>query len=228
MLSEPRTIAVLTELVHLPMVHAPEKLREVYNEVCRTCGYENFIRVQGGARIERTEPEGGGLSQLTFLGDRVQLAEEHTGTTAEQFARKVSAVLATAMPALGIPFFLLQACTVRAIAAPNSFRSASEYLARSVFRIQPEDLAKLGRPSGVFGFRLVFPPTTQHPHNFSVRVECYARDGRALYLENVGTFKVPIQAGNLVEVENNLKATSDFLIDKVVAFLSIYDRKESG
>ncbi|MGQ9589239.1 MAG: hypothetical protein ACUVYA_02975 [Planctomycetota bacterium] len=228
MLSEPRTIAILTELVHLPMAHAPERLREVYNEVCRTCGYENFIRLQGGARIERAEPESGALSQLTFLGDRIQLAEEHTGTTAEQFGRKADAVLSTAMPALGIPFFLLQVCTVRAIASPNSFRNAAEYLARSLFRIQPEDLAKLERPSGVFGFRLVFPPTAQHPHNFSVRVECYARDSRSLFLENVGTFKAPIQPGNLAEVEKNLRATSDFLIEKIASFLSIYDRKDSA
>ena len=52
MLSEPRTISLISEFIHVPAVHAPEKLREIYSEVCRTCGYENFLRVQGGARIE--------------------------------------------------------------------------------------------------------------------------------------------------------------------------------
>ncbi len=228
MLSEPRTITILTELVHVPAAHAAEKLREVYNEVCRTCGYENFIRVQGGARIERGEPEVGGVSQVTFLADRIQIAEEHTGVTMDQFGRKTHAVLACALPTLGIPFLLVQVCTVRAITAPNTFRGASEYLARSLFRIQPEDLQTFQRPTSVFGFRLVFPPTNHHPHNFNVRVECYARDGRSLYLENVGTFKAPIQTANLEDVERNLRTTSEFLLDNVVSFLSIYDRKESS
>lgn len=225
MLSEPRTITLLTELVHLPQVHSAEKLREVYNEVCRTCGYENFLRVQGGARIERADADGGGTSQLTFLADRLQLSEDHTGLSVEQFGKKIVAVLTKAMPTLGIPFLLVQVCTVRAIATPNSFRSAGEYLARSVFRVQPDDLQALKRPTSVFGFRLVFPPTAQATHNFNVRVECYARDARSLYLENVGTFKQPIQAGNIGEVEKNLQVTSDFLTENVVRFLSIYDRR---
>ena len=226
MLSEPRTITLLTELVHLPVAHSADRLREVYNELCRTCGYENFLRVQGGAKIERSEPEGGGLSQLAFLSDRIQLTEDHTGATVDQFGRKINAVLSTAMPALGIPFLLVQVCTVRVTATPNSFRNASEYFARSVFRIQPENLQSLKRPTSVFGFRLVFPPTTQHPHNFNVRVECYARDGRSLYIENVGTFKAPIQPSNLGEVEGNLRMTSEFLTENVIDFLSIFDRKE--
>lgn len=216
----------MTELVHVPTVHTPERLRAVYNEVCGTCGYENFLRVQGGARIERNEPEGSGLSQLTFLADRIQMTEDRTGISGEQFGKKVQAVLSVAMPALGIPFLLVQVCTVRAIAAPNSFPNASEYLARSLFRIQEEDLAPLHRPTSVFGFRLVFPPTKQEPHNFNVRVECYARDGRSLYIENVGTFKTPIQGANLQEVEENLRKTSDFLVENVVSFLSQFDRKE--
>ena len=227
MLSEPRTITLLTELVHLPTVHSPEKLREVYNEVCTTCGYENFLRVQGGARIERKEPEGNGSSVLTFLADRIQITEDHTGTSAEQFGRKIQAVLSTALQALGIPFLLVQVCTVRVTATPNSFRNASEYLAKSVFRIQPDDLQPLERPTSVFGFRLVFPPTKNHPHNFNVRVECYARDGRSLYIENVGTFKAPIQPSNLKEVETNLLKTSNFLVQNVHSFLSNFDRKEN-
>jgi len=225
LLSEPRTITLLTELVHLPQVHSPDKLREVYNEVCRTCGYENFLRVQGGARIERAEADGSGTSQLTFLADRIQLSEDRTGLSVDQFGKKIVAVLSKAMPTLGVPFLLVQVCTVRSIAMPNSFRSAGEYLARSVFRIQTEDLMALERPTSVFGFRLVFPPTAQAPHNFNVRVECYARDGRSLYIENVGTFKQPIQGTNLEAVEKNLQVTSDFLTENVVRFLSIYDRR---
>jgi len=226
LLSEPRTISLLTELIHLPVVHSPEKLREVYNQACRTCGYENFLRIPGGARIERKESEGEGFSQLSLIGDRIQLTEDHTGVSADQFSKKVLAVLSTAMPVLGIPLLLVQQTTVRITSAPNSFRTAAEYLARSLFRIRPEDIDSLGRPTTMFGFRLVFPQTLEHPQKYTVRVECYVRDPRSLYIENVGTFNSPIQAGQLDQVEKNLLLTSEFVVENVMRFLSVFDRRE--
>jgi hypothetical protein len=214
-------------LIHIPAVHAPEKLREVYNEVCRTCGYENFTRIQGGARIERRDAEREGFSQLTLVGDRIQLTEDHTGVSVEQFGKKIVAALEAALPVLQIPILLVQQNTVRITAVPNSFRTAAEFLARNVFRVQPENFEVFGRPTSVFGFRLVFPQAAQHPQGHNVRIECYVRDPRALYIENVATFRTPIQAATLDLVEKNLKMTSDFLVDNVVKFLSLYDRREN-
>lgn len=226
MLSEPRTISLISEFIHVPTAHAQEKLREIYNEVCRTCGYENFLRVQGGARIEKRNPEGGGFSQLTLLSDRIQLTEDHMGTSPEQFGKKVVAVLSTVLPALGIPILLVQQNKVRATSTPNSFKTAAEFLARRVFRIEPEQLEPLGRPTSVFGFRLVFPGQPGHPENFNVRIESYVRDAQALYIENVGTFKTPIQLSTLSVVEENLRQTSIFISENILKFLSLYDRRE--
>lgn len=226
MLSEPRTISLISEFVHVPTVHVPEKLREVYNEVCRTCGYENFLRIQSGARIERRSPEGQGFSQLTLLSDRIQLTEDHTGTSTDQFGKKVVAVLSTVLPVLNIPLLLVQQNKVRATSTPNSFKTATEFLARRVFRAEPAQLAPLGRPTSVFGFRLVFPGYTEHPENFNVRIESYVRDPQALYIENVGTFKQPIQASTLSVVEENLRITSAFISENILNFLSMYDRRE--
>jgi hypothetical protein len=225
LLSEPRTISLLTEFIHLPLVHTPEKLREVYNEVCRTCGYENFFRIQGGARIERREGEG--FSHLSLLGDRIQLTEDHTGISVEQFGRKAMAVVSTALKILGVPLILVQQTTARITSMPNNFKNASEYLARSVFKIHSDDLEAFGRPTSVFGFRLVFPPTAEQPHNFNVRIECYVRDGRSLYIENVGTFKSPIQPSSLDQIEKQAQLTSDFLVNNVVKFLSTFDRRDN-
>lgn len=227
MLSEPRTISLISEFIHVPTVHAPEKLREIYNEVCGTCGYENFLRVQGGARIEKRNPEGEGLSQLTLLGDRIQLTEDHTATSTEQFGKKVVAVLSTVLPALGIPFLLVQQNKVRATSTPNSCKTAAEFLARRVFSIRPEQLEPLGRPTSIFGFRLVFPGQAGNPENFNVRIESYVRDPQALYIENVGTFKSPIQPSTLSIIEDNLRVTSTFISDNILNFLSLYDRREA-
>ena len=226
MLSEPRTISLIAELLHVPTVHAAEKLREVYNEVCRSCGYENFIRLQGGARIERRDPDKEGFSQLNILNDRIQITEDHTGVSVEQFGKRIVAVVEAALPALQIPLLLAQQNTVRTVVLPNNYRSASEFLALSVFKINAGDLQPLGRPTNVFGFRLVFPPTQEHPQNYNVRVESYVRDAKALYIENVGTFKSPIQAQNLGVLEENLEATAGFLVENVIPFLSKYDRRE--
>lgn len=225
MLSDPRTISLITELLHIPAAHSPERLREVYSEVCRACDYENFTRISGGARIERREAEGEGFSQLTFQGDRIQVTEDHTGITVDQFARKVHAVLEIALPRLGIPIILLHNVTVRVASTPNTFKSAPELLARSIFKLTPEDIQPLQRPVNVFGFRLVFPPTQDDPRSFNVRVETYVRDQRSLYIENIGTFKHPLQPGEIDKVDQNLHATSAFIAESVIPFLSRFDRK---
>lgn len=208
------------------MKHTSERLRDVYNRVCSSCGYENFIRTSSGARIERNEPEEGGISHLNFTGDRIQFTEDHVGISVEQFAQKVSAVAREAAVALRIPVILIQQTTVRVIAAPHAFKTAQEYLSRSLFRIRDEDLRGLGRPVSVFGFRLVFPATREQNHGFSTRVESYLRDGKSLYLENIGTFKTPISIQALESVEENIQATSQFIVEKLMPFLSTYDRKD--
>ncbi len=226
MLSEPRTISLLCELIHIPMKHTSEKLRDVYSRVCRSCGYENFIRTPAGARIERQEREGNGFSHLNFTGDRIQFTEDHVGMSVEQFAQKVSAVVCEAVEVLRIPVIVAQQATVRVTSSPNTLKSSAEFLARRMFRIGGEDLEVLGRPASVFGLRMVFPPTKEQPHGFNVRVEPYLRDPRSFYIENVGTIKVPIQTGSPEPVEQNIYQVSQFIVEKIIPFLSRYDRRD--
>ena len=225
MFSEPRTISLLSEVIHLPMKHSIESLREVYNRVCGSCGYENFIRTSTGVRVERHDTQGDGFSHLNFTGDRIQFTEDHVGITVDQFAQKVHTVLSEAMPILRVPVLLVQQVTVRVICTPNGFKSAAEFLARSIFQIREEDLSLLDRPTNVHGFRLVFPPTAEKPHGYNVRIETYLRDKRSIYIENVGTYKTPIQMPTLDAVQRNIEETSEFLVNHVVPFLSRYDRK---
>jgi len=209
------------------MKHSVDALREVYTKVCSTCGYENFIKTAGGVRLERHESQSDGFSHLNFAGDRIQFTEDHVGISIDQFSKKVRTVLDEAMPRLRIPVILVQQATVRVICTPNSFKNAAEFLARSIFRIRREDLELLSRPTSVHGFRLVFPATKEQPHAFNVRIESYLRDQRSVYVENVGTFKQPIQATGLEAIERNLELTSDFVNNNVVPFLSRYDRREA-
>jgi hypothetical protein len=208
------------------MKHSLDQLREVYTRVCGTCGYENFIKTPAGVRLERNDSQSSGFSHLNFAGDRIQLTEDHVGISIDQFSKKVRTVLQEAMPRLKIPIILVQQVTVRVTCTPNSFKNAGEFLARSIFRIRGEDLQLLGRPTSVHGFRLVFPATKEQPHAFNVRVESYLRDQQSVYIENVATFKTPIQINSLDKIEHNIELASEFVADHVVPFLSRYDRRD--
>ena len=59
MIGEPRTIARIVEFFHIPLQHSVDTLREVYQAVSGSCGYDNFIRVSGGAKLESATGEGG-------------------------------------------------------------------------------------------------------------------------------------------------------------------------
>jgi hypothetical protein len=223
-LSELRTISLLAELIHIPVKHPFDRLREVYNQVSSSCGYDNCIRLPNGARLERSPGEGEEVSTLTFLNDRVQMVEDNLASSLDGVGRKLTGVLERAMPALGIPFFLVQQFTVRGIANPNSYKNASEFIGCSLFRIRDEDVETFERPTSIFGLRLVFPPTKNHPHNFNVRIEAYTRDPKSVYLENVGVFKNPVEFQKLEALQKNLELTAEFLSTNVCKFLSQFDR----
>src|SRR4029453_17424830 len=185
--------SIHAELIHVPARHTFNGLREVYNLVSTTCGYESFIRTAGGARLERGQGqvESDEVSTVTFLNDRIQFAEDNLTMPVEQVGRKFTALLEKAMPALNVPFVLVQQFTVRAIPPPGSYKNASEFIGRSLFRIRDEDVTCLERPTSIFGLRLVFPPPKTQPHHFNVRIESYTRDPQSIYVENVGMFKMP-------------------------------------
>lgn len=225
MLSEPRTISLLSELIHIPSKHTLDELREVYNALSSAADYENFIRTPDGARIERAAAEGAETSTVNLRHDRLIMVEDNTTLTLHQYCQKLETVARTVMEVLGVPFFLVHQSTVRAIASPNAFKTGSEFIGRSLFRIEAEDLRPLGRPTNIFGFRLFFPATTEHPYQFNVRIESYIKDNRSIYIENVGMFKTPIQKQNIDVLASNVQATAEFVSTNLCQFLSQFDRR---
>lgn len=227
MLSEPRTINLLTDLIHIPSKHSAERIREVYSEVCASCGYENFIRTAEGARLEAAQIEGNQVSTVNFRQDRIQFFEDQGASTFDQFCRKVDEVAKRAMEILHIPFFLVQQSTIRAIASPRCYKTAAEFLASSLFRIQEADVAPLGRPTNIVGLRLLFPPTKEHPQKYNLRIEAYLKDRRSIYIENTATFQTPIHPKALDRLTTNLQEASEFISSNVHQFLSQYDKKDA-
>ena len=223
MLSEPRTNAFLIELIHLPTQHSPHRLRNLYQELCTQCEFENFIRRPAGAVIERPASEEAGLSRLTFSSDRMHFIEEGGLLTLDTFCQRLDAILGRAMDHLGIPVFLMELCTVRAVATPGHFDSASDFISTRLLNFGEVDLSQLGRPTKVFGLSLSVPPAQDMRDSYSIRVEVFARDPKSLYLENAGTFRTPINRTDIARAGEAMRATSEFLSERLCPFLSRFD-----
>lgn len=221
---EPRTIARIIELFHIPIQHSPETLRDVYQEISSSCGYDNFIRVAGGARLESAATEGGTVSRLTFSKDRIGFHEERSDGSLESLLRRVEAVIAVATEKLSIPIFIARNLTLRAIASPPRGLTSSEFVAQNLVRVEPEDFQPLGRPGQVVGLRFHFPPTEPKGGTHQVRIESYLRDPRMLYLEDWATFKVPVQSRDHRKISAELQEVEEFLHERLCSFLSQFPR----
>ncbi len=223
MLSEPRTIALITELIHIPMQHSASRLRNLYTRLCTECDFENFIRTPGGARIERPASEEAGLARLVYLPDRVQFVEEGGLVTIDDYCRRLEVILERSMDMLGIFIFLMVQSTVRSLASPGAFKSASEFIGRRLTNIAKSDLSALGRTTNVFGLKLTVPPVPNEVDSYNLRVEVYARDPKSLYLENIGTFRLQINRGEVSKAADAVRRTASFLHDRLCPFLSLFD-----
>lgn len=224
MISEPRTIARILELLHIPIQHSPDLLRDVYLEVSRSCGYDNFIRTANGARVESAGGEGGAVSRVAFSNDRISFHEEHNNISMEAFLRRAEEVIRVVTEKLSIPVFICRNVTCRAIAAAPSGQHASQFLFDNLFQITPQEFSPFGRPGQILGFRMLFPPTDPKGGSHQVRVENYLRDPRSLYIEDWATFKVPVQSRDRDKLRDELQEVEDFLHDKINGFLNQFPR----
>jgi len=222
-LSEPRTIALITELIHIPTQHSANRLRDLYTRLCTECDFENFIRTPGGARIERPASEEAGLARLVYLPDRLQFVEEGGFITIDDHCRRLEVILERSMEMLRIPIFLMVQSTVRSLVTPGAFKSAAEFIGRRLMNIAASDLSALGRPTNVFGFKLAVPPVPSRADSYNIRVEVYARDPKSLYLENIGTFRYQVGRGEISRASEAVKETASFLSDRLCPFLSLFD-----
>jgi len=227
MLSEPRTVTFRSEIVHIPVTQAPERLRAAFSELCRRCGYENFIRTTVGARIERPSGEGEGTGRVVFSSDRIEVFEDDAQISVHEYVARLQSVLEVAVSALGIPVFLVQQTTLRTIATPLANPGGEQFIGRRLFRVAADDLEALGRPVRLFGVRLVFPSRSAEEPSYDVRVETYARDPKSLYIENQGVFKVPIAPADLRVAGERVQATAEFISEKICPFLSHLDEGEA-
>lgn len=226
---EPRTIAFHCELLHPPQPVDPAAVQRVHNRMFQTGAplYRSYNVTRDGATLSNPAAQPAAVSAVAFLGDRVRFREELTGLTTDDFAARVREVCGMALDERRVQFFTAQVVTIRTLINPRHYRDSRVFLKEGVFGFG-EELAAFEREPQLYGMRLVFPPEPGRQNAFTLRVESFANDPRSLFLENQGSFGPVVTQQGLDPLVANIGATYDFLVQRVLAFLSQFDAHQEA
>jgi hypothetical protein len=220
----PRTIALLTELIHQPLAPDPAAIQRIHNDLFQagSPAYQNFHALPQGAVLSNPVTRPGAVSTAEFLPDRMRFREELTAVTQEDFASRVADLALRAAQSRGLQQFSAQAVIVRTLVNPRNYSDSREFLRESMLGMRAET-AVFERDPALYGLRLAFPPSPAEPNAFTLRIESYAGDPRSIFLENQGTFgPIPVADGADAP-RDNVDGTYRFLVSKALAFLSQFD-----
>ncbi|MEY2808448.1 MAG: hypothetical protein ACK57N_11090 [Planctomycetia bacterium] len=224
MLYAPRTMSLVCELHHAALPHDPdayERLHQSLRQGAQT-PYAHLQLTPQGA-IFANPPENGGASLATCLPDRIVFREELSSLTHDDFAARVRAVARQFCALRELGEYTQQTVTVRTLVNPQAFDDSRAYLKHAVFGFDDEIEAGFGRPAGLFGLRLVFPPTEDSAATHALRIESCAADPRSIYLEDHATFSGARNDGLLDAVEGNILETYRFVTESTMRFLATFD-----
>lgn len=224
-----RTIAYLCELFHPPQTPSPEAIQKLHNQYFAAGNppYSSFAVTPMGPVLSNPGMRPGAVSQVAFLGDRLQFREEMGALTCEGFGERVQQIATDAARVIGIPQFAGQQVTIRTLINPRRFNDAGAYMRDGLFGFGDTTQTFEVEPR-ILGLRLVFPGSPESPSTNALRIENYAQDPRSLYLENQSSFGPQTLVGDTSALENNVALTYQFLIEKALAFVDTFDQRLEG
>lgn len=226
-----RSIAFLAELIHPPMQHDPRSLQRLHSELFGSseCSYRDFRIISGGAQFSNSVGglPGSQVSCANLLGDRIQIREEQTGCSREDFVVRVEHMAKMAFAMLPLKLFMAQQYAVRSVINPQSTTDAREFVLRTLFGFDQSVTDAFPGPPTLAGLRMAFPPSGDDNAIYNVRVESFSNDNRSLFLETVGTFAQPVQADGVATLVQRFDATYEFLQDRLLQFVSQFDVEEA-
>jgi len=224
---QPRTIALIAELVHTPVDPDPRPLQKVHGELFEghSPPYAGFQVVPGGAVLSNPVAQQGAVSQVAFLPDRVQFREERTALTPDAFAQRVRHVLEVAAPVRGLGVLSAAQVIVRSLINPRQWQDARVFLREAVLGLEAEGLAPFGRDPGLYGVRFSFPGEGEAALPVDLRIESFQSDPRSLFLE-LRAAHGPIRVDTELDaLEEHVHATYRFLVDRALPFIARYDAR---
>jgi len=224
-----RTIAYVAEMLHPPKQHQAPDLQKVHGATISDpkCGYQNFQVIPGGASLFNPPTQAAMVSAVHFLPDRVQIREEMTGISREEFQDRIERIAAYAFQHLGIEQIALQNFVVRSLVNSRVYHDSKEFMSRSMLNMEDDDFGCLEREPQIVGLRLFFPQTNESRGAFNIRIESYVQEPRSLFVENIGIFRSFVNGANLNELTSNFFSTYDYLDSNIVDFIAQFDSKEA-
>ena len=221
-----RSIAFIGELIHPPVQHKAEDLQKLHaatfnDEACR---YQNFQVLPMGAQMTNTPAGGQNISACAFLNDRIQVREELTGMSREDYENRLSRIVSLAMELLTIPVFMMEQFVVRSLVNPRQFQDSREFIGKALLNLESENLAPLGRKPEILGLRFALAPPDPSQGVYNLRIESYSKDPRSLFIENVGSFRGMVRPEDLDTLTSNFRDTYEYVESEVVSFLAQYDQ----
>ncbi len=227
----PRTVAANCEILHAPHEIDPRAVQRVHNQLFESGDpdYHGFAITPLGAVLSNAGGSVGQVSSAAFLIDRLQFREEHSSLTIEDFAsrvRRVAELVSSQCQGQGPGLVHAgMGVTLRALVNPRAFRDSREFLRDAVLRFG-EELGEFGRAPGLFGLRLVFPGSSEHPSTHALRIESFQSDPRSLFLENQASFPLTIAEHGWGQVEQNILEAYRFLVERSIAFVACFDARQ--
>ena len=225
-----RSIAFVSEFIHPPIQHDPRTLQQLHGALFdrSECSYRDFRLVSGGAQFSNATSgmPGAPVSVVNVLADRIQVREEQTGASKDDFEARVSALAEVALEVLPMQLFMVQQFAVRSVVNPQSSDDARGFMLHTVYGFDENLISTFPSLPNLTGMRFTFPPMGDDQAVYSVRVESFSQDNRSLFLENVGTFGRPVVASDLSKLADRFDATYQFLQGPVVGFVEQFDGEE--
>jgi len=220
----PRTVALVAELLHPPMPPDPALVQRVHNRMYEAGqpAYSSFSVTPAGAVLSNPVGQPGASSYAAFLPDRFQFREELTSLTPDDFARQVRQVSEMVLEARGIKVFTGQQVTVRTLVNPRHFKDSRVFLKQGMFGFGNET-ESFGREPQLYGIRLAFPAEDGQTSAFALRIESYSSDPRSLYIENQAVFGPVLVEQGMGAAETNVLEAYAFVLRNALRFVSCFD-----
>ncbi|MBK7642886.1 MAG: hypothetical protein IPJ19_07520 [Planctomycetes bacterium] len=220
----PRTVALLAELLHPPMAPDPSLVQRVHNRMYEDGdpAYSSFSVTPAGAVLSNPVAQPGAASYAAFLPDRFQFREELTSLTPDDFARQVRVVSEMVVEARGIQVFTGQQVTVRTLVNPRHFKDSRTFLKNGMFGFGNQTQS-FGREPQLFGIRLAFPAQEGEPSAYALRIESFSSDPRSLYIENQASFGPVLVERGLEVLERQVLEAYQFVLRNTLRFVNCFD-----
>jgi hypothetical protein len=224
-----RSIAFVAELIHPPVKHDPQTLQKLHSLLfgSAVCSYRDFKLTPMGAVLSNSAGgvPGQPVSQVNVLGDRIQIREEQTGLSREDFGSRLEHLARAVLTNLPVGMYVAQQFAVRSVLNLHG-GDARAFMLKTVFGFDGDILEAFGSEPSLAGLRLAFPPANPGDGLFNVRIESFTKDNRSVFLENVATYGTPVNLEQLDMLDDRFEATYEYLQDRLVGFVAQFDAEE--